>query len=469
MKKKNLTRMVIAAGAAVACAGASHTSAQSVDALLDKLVDKGVLSVSEANDLKEESDKGFTSAYSVKSGMPDWVTSLKFNGDMRARYESFSSGGEFVGNGRTNSADRARFRYRFRFGATAVLKDNLEVGFRLSSSESASGGSGGDPISGNTTVQDNGSKKLIFIDLAYGKWTPLNTANWAGSLIVGKMENPLVFSDMVFDADYTPEGAAIQLGYTLNDKHTVKLNGGAFVLDEIGNESQDPYLLGAQLRLDSAWTKNVSTTAGLAALVIMNEDALANSITNGTSVTSNPVPNQNRGNTRVNRPTSEIGGLGGALAEHFYPLVGDLAFTYSLEKVWGYNGAFPIRVGGDYMYNLGASDNNVGYSVGVMFGKSGKKGLWDLSYRYKYLEGDAWYEELVDSDFGALYRTAPSGGSAGYGAGTNVRGHILRASYSPYDSLTLAVTGFFTDLIDENPAGSKSDMTRLQVDASLKF
>lgn len=33
--------------------------AQSADALIDKLVEKGVLTVKEANELREEADKGF--------------------------------------------------------------------------------------------------------------------------------------------------------------------------------------------------------------------------------------------------------------------------------------------------------------------------------------------------------------------------------------------------------------------------
>ncbi|HYE32755.1 MAG TPA: hypothetical protein VEH27_15110, partial [Methylomirabilota bacterium] len=89
--------------------------AQSVDSLLDKLVDKGVLSVREANELREESDKNFTSAYQVKSGMPDWVTALRINGDVRGRYESFSSGN-------IGFNDRHRFRYRLRTGVTAVMR-----------------------------------------------------------------------------------------------------------------------------------------------------------------------------------------------------------------------------------------------------------------------------------------------------------------------------------------------------------
>src|ERR1041384_1083325 len=63
---------------------ASCALAQSSDAIIDKLVEKGILTVKEANELKEEADKGFTQAYSVKSGMPDWVSALKFSGCARA-------------------------------------------------------------------------------------------------------------------------------------------------------------------------------------------------------------------------------------------------------------------------------------------------------------------------------------------------------------------------------------------------
>ena len=86
-----------------------------MDALLDKLVDKGVLSVKEANDLREESDKNFSTAYAAKNGMPDWVTALKFNGDLRLRYDRITAEDPaFV--------TRDRFRYRLRFGYTAVMR-----------------------------------------------------------------------------------------------------------------------------------------------------------------------------------------------------------------------------------------------------------------------------------------------------------------------------------------------------------
>lgn len=456
IKNKKWTTSLLALAAVAGCV--INGRAQSVDSLLDKLVDKGVLSVSEANELREEVDKDFDKAYSAKSGMPEWVSALKFNGDVRGRYESF-----YYDN--ANGVDRQRFRYRMRFGVVATLTDGFEAGFRLTSSEAANGGSGGDPISGNSTFQDNGSKKLVYIDLAYAKWTPVRNADWLGSFTVGKMENPLVFSDMIFDGDYTPEGAALQWGYNLTEAHGLKFNGGAFALDELGAQSEDPYLYGGQVRLESTWNKHWSSSAGVAWLAIENEQALANTV----GATVNPVPDQNKGNTRGASANSSVGALAGALVYDFTPVIADASVTYTLEEFWRYKAPFPIKFGGDFIHNPNAGPDNQGWSAGVQFGKAGKKGLWEFSYRYKYLEADAWYEELVDSDFGAFYQTAPTGGSAGYGAGTNVKGHVLKAAYSPYNPLTLTVTAFFSELINPNPAGTESQTTRIQADATLKF
>ena len=431
--------------------------AQSVDTLLDKLVDKGILTVKEANELREESDKDFSKAYSAKSGMSDWVSALKFNGDIRGRYESF-----YFDN--PNGVDRQRFRYRLRFGAVATLSDNFEAGMRLTSSEAANGGSGGDPISGNSTMQDNGSKKLIYLDLAYAKWTPVRTEDWMGSFTIGKMENPFVFSDLVFDSDYTPEGAALQWGYNLSEAHGLKFNGGAFALDELGAQSEDPYMYGGQVRLESTWSKRWSSSAGVAWMAIENEQALA-----GTVGGAAPVPDQNRGNTRGPSANTSVGALVNALVYDFHPVIADASVTYTLDEFWHYNAPFPIKLGGDFVNNPNAGPDNQGWSAGVLFGKAGKKGLWEVGYRYKYLESDAWYEELVDSDFGGFYQIAPVGGAAGYGAGTNVKGHVLKVAYSPYNPLTLTVTAFFSELINPNPAATESKTTRIQMDATLKF
>jgi hypothetical protein len=235
------------------------------------------------------------------------------------------------------------------------------------------------------------------------------------------------------------------------------LNAGGFVVDELGASGDDPYWAGVQGRFDSAWSKRFKPRSAWRVL-LANEDRLTQS---GTTWT---IPNQNAGNERSTEPDR-------ALQEEFTPIYADFAITYTLDKFFHYNAPFPIRVGGEYLYNPAADSDNVGYQVGVTFGKSGRRGLWELGYRYKHLEGDAWFEEFVDSDFGAFYAvgTERSAGATGYIAGTNTKGHIVRASYSPFDSLSLNCTVFLTELIEPGPDDPESGMTRLQVDAVWRF
>ena len=455
-----------ALGAALLATGTLMPSAhaQSADALLDKLVDKGVLTVKEANDLREQADEGFTKSYQAKTGMPDWVNQLKIYGDLRGRYEMFKTDNDVDGASQPNK-DRNRFRYRLRVGATVTMKDDFEAGFRLTSSDPNSDGTGGDPISGNSTLQNNGSKKFIYIDTAYGKWTPIHNGPWLLGTTVGKMENPFTVSDMVFDGDYTPEGAALQGGYTFNDRHALKFNGAVFVLDEINQGSQasdDPLMTGLQLRYDAKWTPKLSSTVGLAWYSLFGEENLNNS----------EVPNVNVGNTRYATATGTH--RAGDLVNNYTPWVVDASVTYTLDSFPTYPGVFPIRIGGEYMNNPGASEENIAWWGGVFFGKAGKKKTWEASYRYKHLESDAWYEEVVDSDFGAYYQVALAGSGAGtgYRAGTGVEGHVAKLVYSLSDSFTIGATWFYTSLI--NPAvvaGSETESheNRVQIDAIWKF
>lgn len=446
MKKQNWTTGLVSI--AVAAGYCINGHAQSVGSLLDKLVDKGVITVKEADELRKETDKDFSKAYSAKSGMPDWVSALKFNGDFRGRYD-----GIFSEN--PASVDRNRFRYRLRFGVTAELSDGLEVGLRLASGE-PSGSFGGDAISGNTSLTDNGSKKFVYLDLAYARWTPLRSKEWSGAFTFGKMENPFVSpSTMMFDHDYTPEGLAAQFGYAFDSRHSLKLNLAGFMLDELSASTSDPVMTGAQLRWDANWTKHISTKLGVAGFAIGNEDKLVNG----------DVPNSNRGNTRGNN---------GAPAFAFNPIYVDGGITYTLDDFLNYPGAFPITVTGDYVNNPAAPTDNQGYSAGISFGKAGKRGAWELAYRWEELQGDAWFEEFPESDFGAYYQVQQANAGfvapgAGFGPGTNVRGHNLKLSYSPYDCLTLSISAFFTELIKPSPAGSETKTTRLMLDMVLKF
>jgi hypothetical protein len=449
--------LLLAGGIVWGCT--TQARAQANDALLNKLVQKGYLTKEEADDLKKESEAGFEKSYRTRTGLPEWVTSLKFSGDLRGRAEGFWTRNDSAAADNFNN-DRWRMRYRLRFGAVVTLKDNLELGFRLTSGEGVgSGGAfGGDPISANTTFQDNGSKKFIYVDQAYGKWTPFNYDQWKLSGTIGKMANPFETSTMLFDDDYTPEGVALQGLYNIHKQHALKFNAGFFVLDEIaqGEDSDnDPFLLGGQFRWDAKWSDRIDSSLGVAMFAIIDEQSLTNF----------SVPNVNAGNTRL---------ANGALLHDYTPVIGEAAVGYTFDSGPFYKGKFPVRVLGTVMHNPGASDDNNGWEAALVVGKSGKKGTWEVSYRYRRLEADAWFEELTDSDLGAFYQVTPtsSGLGVGYRAGTNLKGHILRGSYSPFDAITFGVTYYLADLIHEPIVAmrhAESGMNRIQFDAVWKF
>ena len=464
MNQKHLQKMLIGGAGLLASASLINSArGQSADALIDKLVEKGILTVKEANQLREESDKGFTSAYSVKSGLPDWVTSMKFNGDFRGRFEQTSA---------ENPAyvDRNRYRYRLRFGVTATLQDSFEVGFRLASANLITQNSralGGNPVSANTDLGLGNSRKFVFMDAAYGKWTPIHSGDWTVSGTIGKMDNPFALSNMIWDYDIQPEGAAFQAAHNFNDKHALKLNSAFIVLDEFnqtgGNPgvgpSHDPYVIGAQLLWEAKWSPKIDTALGLSAFTIAGKDALSN--TN--------APNLNAGNTRVSS-----GPRFGQLAYNFNPIVVNASVTYKAESFPLYKGEFPIKLAGEYLKNPGAPANNAGWWGGVTLGKAGHKGQWELSYRYQRLGADAWYEEFPDDDNGAYYQAGhslltASGNGANFFGGTNVKGHLVKATYSFTDYLSFSLTFYLNELIIDAPGGSVNSAGHLMADLMWKF
>lgn len=451
----------IAAGVAASALCGANAPGQSTDALLNKLVEKGVLKIEEAEQLKKESDQGFNKAYQNKTGMPDWVTSLKFYGDFRGRFEQHTSENPAY-------SDRTRYRYRLRFGTALTLKDDFEIGFRLTSADNASDTAGGNPVSNNTTLQDNGSKKGIFIDAAYGKWTPIHNANWTASATIGKMDNPFVLSNMVLDHDYQPEGVALQGAYKFNDHHSLKFNGAVIILDELNqptaanpSASHDPYLYGGQLLWDAKWSPKLESALSISAFNIVNKNNL----------TEGAVPNNSDGNSR----TTGVGG--GNLRYNYNPIIGGVSTTYKLDSFPGYKGQFPLRVGGEFMKNPAAPTANEGWWAGLNLGKAGKKGTWEIAYKYERLQGDAWYEELVDDDFGAFYAgVGPRSSKGGWRGGTNVKGHVVKGTYSFTDSLSFVVTYYLTEHIQQSfvpalvpPAVPISNSGHLLVDLMWKF
>jgi len=480
-KHKTSPKIVLFAGATTLMALTPQIQAQtSVDALLNKLEQKGILTVDEAKELKAENQQDsaadLNKAMNSKFQMPDWVTSYKLYGDFRGRFDdelTDSPGNTATGLG---GQDRIRLRYRLRVGLNVNLKDDLQVGFRL-----GSGDSGGNALSNNTTLENNGTKKPVWVDTAFGKWTPLNDGVWMLAATIGKMDQPFQASPMVFDPDYTPEGAALQASYKINDSHSIGLNSAAFVLDESTGSARDPFMYGGQVLWNANWSSRVSSSMGFAAYDIGNKNGLGLPTGGATGIAANAanynaggVANNNQGNSRA---------ANGNLVYFYNPIVASASFTYTLDGFPLYNGKFPIKPAGEFMYNPAAPSDNEGYWAGITLGKSGKKGAWEVSYRYQHLEADAWYDELVDDDnvafnanggASAVPPSFPTQPKTGWVGGTNIKGHLVKLNYSLTDSLTFSFTAYLNQLIHPNQnvgvAGEpKNNAMHVMADLMWKF
>jgi hypothetical protein len=432
------TSLAMFAGtAALTTIAAQPAQAQSnVDALLNKLEQKGILTTDETKALREESalaaTNNFNAEINAKFPVAPWVKSINFTGDFRGRNDYRASDNNAM-------VDRDMLRYRLRVGMLVNMQDDLQLGFRLGSGDS------GNPLSNNQTLNGNASKKALYIDTAFGRWTPIDDGTWKLVGTIGKMDNPFALTPMVFDPDLTPEGAALQTTYNINDRNSLVFNGGAFVLDELTGVTRDPFMFGGQILWNSQWSSRLATSLGFSAFDIVNKETLG------------AAYDSNRGNTLS----------GGALVHNYSPLIADAGVTYTLESFPLYPGKFPIKLQAEYMNNPGANNNNNGYWAGVTFGKAGKKHTWDLSYRYEYLEADAWWSQVVDDDNAAFFPTSLTAGS--FAGGTNIKGHLVKFNYSIFDSLTFSFSCYLNDLVNNPVPGAKNGAIHAMADLMWKF
>lgn len=410
-------------------------AAQSSDALLDKLVQKGILTSQEAKALREEAE---AAAPKSRLSMPAWIESVKLSGDLRLRYDSIHS--DTVGY-----ADRNRFRYRARFGVIFDMTHDLELGVRLSS------GSASNPISNNQTFRNNATRKGIFFDQVYMKWAPLHTDGWKGYLLGGKMKNPITApATILFDHDYTPEGFAQYLARDITDDHRVSLLLTQFALDDLRSSGHDPFMFGGQVRWDGQWSDRVKTSLGAGGFWITNPESL----------TAANVPWVGQGNTR---------NAAGVLVNDYEVFTGDASVTYTFDSAPLYRGKFPVALYGQFINNFGADQDNVAYAIGTRIGKASKAGQWELNYQWRRMEADAWWDQVIESDFGAVWGAAPVGGRSGYFSGSNVQGHWLKGTYAIFDQWHVSVVYFLTDLINDPANGGSKNTGRLFVETSLKY
>jgi Putative porin len=127
---------------------------------------------------------------------------VSFSGDVRVRAEPF------FGGPTDQSLDRARGRVRARFNAIADLGKQFRAGISLAS------GDLNDPISTNANLTGFYVRKPVALDQAFVEYNPSGFKPL--TLTAGKFRYPWFNTELTWDKDLNPEGAAETLGFKLN-------------------------------------------------------------------------------------------------------------------------------------------------------------------------------------------------------------------------------------------------------------
>ena len=311
-----------------------------------------------------------------------WLDLLKFNGDIRPRYELIKEDGE---------EDRERARFRVRLGVTAEVNDNVDVTIQLATG-------GGNPVSTNQNFDDGFSIKDIGIDLAYADWAPKDNLH----IFVGKMKNPLHRAGdhaLIWDGDFNPEGIALKYE---SGMFFGTISG--FAVEERSN-ADDSLLFAFQ---------------GGVSFEVSNSNKLIGGI--GYMDYTNTVGNE---------PFYNGKGKGNSV-----DIDGNLAYEYKQVEVFAeYKtklGDYPLAFFANYVENAKVDDYDTGYAVGAKIGKAGKSGTWEGSVAYQELAADAVIATFTDSDW--------------RGGGTDATGFTIKGKYVLADSWNLGVSLFLNEI-----------------------
>ena len=130
------------------------------------------------------------------------IGSISFSGDVRVRAEPF------FGGPTDHSLERARARIRARFNAIADLGSQFRAGITLAT------GDVNDPVSTNANVTGFYTRKAIALDQAFVEFNPKDFKPL--TLTGGKFRYPWFNTELTWDKDLNPEGAAESLGFKLD-------------------------------------------------------------------------------------------------------------------------------------------------------------------------------------------------------------------------------------------------------------
>lgn len=466
--------MALFAGASALMAMAPGVHGKdTVDSLLDKLEQKGVLTSSEADQLKAENASDETNQVNEsisKWKISDAIQSIQLFGDLRFRYEY--RGVENIPGASPSTYYRERFRYALRFGIRGDLFDDFYYGIRLETStnpRSPWATFGNNTTPGSVTPSDK-SQSGINLGQAYLGWRP---QNWF-DITVGRMPMPLYTTPMVWDSDINPEGAVERFKYTI-DNVDLFVNLAQFDYQDPGEgtdiPTSDTFLLAWQAGGLVHITKSASfkmapmlyTYAGEGSTSGLNQPFVGQ----GNVAGQNPGVPGGAGVTPPGPTDFNQQGLNDLL---IMEVPAEIDYQFQNTPL----GAMQMRVFGDFAYNFKGNSRadaaynanpteafnpfgvhapvhgqDLAYQIGIGFGSAGpvygptqglvygstsKKHTWEARFYWQHVDQYSLDVNLLDSDF--------------FEGRANLQGFYAAFAYSITDAIIGTVRFGYANRID---------------------
>ncbi len=423
---------------------AQTAAANADDALVDALVQEGLLSHAQADRVRSKIDQADGETPLSKIALSSSIKSLTFYGDGRLRYENIAQKNHYEA-----PVTYDRERYRLRFGLDYTYAENFKAGFELES--------GTTNDSANQTMGSMFTKASINVGKIYLQWTP---TDWL-QLEAGKFTNPwYTTTDMVYSLDENPEGGAELFNFHVGDNLTVGFNAVQYLYIN-SNESSalpnidrdDVFILGEQIPVTWKITPNVTFKVAPGFTVYTG---------GGNTNYDGGVPtNTNVGAaTAVGTPgvaTVYGGNANSAVDPVFYsPKEADDLAIFSAPGEFNFLVAgVPVRPYWDFEYNVLGKErvqdvyldptagvsapakaanqklgDNLAWAFGVQVGQSKKQGDWSGLAEFRQIGLGAVDQNLNGTDFADSY--------------ANQQGVKLSLAYNFTDFLTGTATFYDT-------------------------
>lgn len=460
------TRLVSAALAALAVSAVPNLRAEENDILLKVLVRKGVLTESEAADVRAEvakekakQAKAAPATASVETGIATKldisksVEKLKLSGDLRLRYQYDARDSQFEpGVGVDNDRQRrsssgtqdSRFRFRLRLNADYQFTDNLFAGVELQTNQAND--------SANQNFENGFNDYDIFISRAYMGWDP---AKWL-RLVGGKMPTYFYNTDLMWDPDINPTGVFESIAFhklseeseesLSKDGKTIStpvkkpweltLNAGQFLFDNnpegaFDNDSNtDAWLFYTQMVGTFHFNHGPTLTVAPGYMTYVNGSA--SGVINARGFNDNDNVSGATRNLNLLLLPGDIGfKIGDLKAKFFWDISYNIEGRKRVEDIYNLVALDSPENDPDDLRKGHSNVDDLAFLVGMKiggnvktgeFGDNKKAGDWSLSLDYRQVGLGAVDPNLNDSDV--------------FASALNMRGFRVKGDYNFTDFLT---------------------------------